>query len=235
MADNDLVEALKRKTAAAMASGKPLAARLQMVADEVRDLSSTFAEAVDVFVGRLQSAEAGAGAPIVGENLPDFILADHHGRLVSLADLRNQGPVIVAFLRGHWCPYCRITAGALGEIAARAKRSGANIVALTPEGRAFAAQLDQDTNSAFPILCDVDNGYALSVNLAIWVDQAMSSMIDSAGWNVARYQENEAWLLPIPAIFLLSREGRVVYRHVNPDYRVRADIDEMLAALEQLG
>ncbi len=235
MSENDLVEALTRKTAAAMASGKPLAVRLRMVADEVRDLSPAFAGAVDVFVDRLQSAEAGAGAPKVGENLPDFVLADQHGRLVSLADLRKQGPVIVAFLRGHWCPYCRITAGALAEIAARAKRSGANIVALTPEGRAFAEQLDQDTNSAFAILCDADNGYALSLNLAIWVDQDMSSMIDGAGWNVARYQENEAWLLPIPAIFLLSREGRIVYRHVNPDYRLRADIDEMMSALEQLG
>lgn len=235
MSENDLVEALRRKAAAAMASAKPLAARLRMIADEVRELSPMFAQAVDAFVGRLQAAEAGGAAPKIGDALPDFILADQHGRLVSLADLRAQGPVIVAFLRGHWCPYCRITAGALAEIAERAGRSGARIVAVTPELRAFSERLDTDTDGAFPILSDHDNGYALSVNLAIWVDREMSAMIDGAGWTVAGYQGNDAWVLPIPAIFLIARDGRVAYRHVNPDYRVRADIEEMMAALETLG
>lgn len=234
MSKNELVSAIERTTAVAMASGKPLAARLQMVADEVRALSPQFAEAVDAFVGRLGKAEAGGEAPGVGATLPDFMLPDQQGRFVSLAALRAEGPVIVAFLRGHWCPYCRITAGALAEIAERARARSGRIVAICPEGRAFTAALGNDTGGAFPILSDHDNGYALSINLAIWVDEAMSSLIDGAGWNVATYQHNDAWLLPIPAIFLLSRDGRVTFRHVNPDYRVRADIEGLLAALETL-
>lgn len=234
MSKNELVDALERTTAVAMASGKPLKERLLMIADEVRSRSPEFANAVDAFVGRLVKAEAGGEAPKVGEVFPDFILPDQHGRLVSLAELRGSGPVIVAFLRGHWCPYCRITAAALGEIAQRAGKIGARIVAITPESRAFAEHLDQDTGGAFSIAADLDNGYALSLNLAIWVDNSMSSLIDSAGWHVPDYQCNDAWLLPIPAMFALSREGRVLYRHVNPDYRLRADIEAMLAALETL-
>jgi peroxiredoxin len=231
MSGDDLIATLERTTAAAMASGKPLAARLKMIADEVRSKSPPFADAVDAFVGRLVNAEAGGEAPNVGDAFPDFVLADQRGRFVSLAELRASGPVIVAFLRGHWCPYCRITAGALSEIAERARGLGARIVAVTPESRAFAEALDRDTNGAFPIVSDLDNGYALSLNLAIWVDSEMSALIDGAGWNVARYQGNDAWLLPIPAIFALSPDGRVLFRHVNPDYRQRADIEEMLARL----
>lgn len=234
MPKHELVAALEEKTAAAMASSKPLAERLKMVADEVRSRSPQFADAVDAFVGRLAAAEAGAGAPAVGATMPDFLLPERTGRLVSLAALRAEGPVIVAFLRGHWCPYCRITAGALAEINDRARRSGARIVAITPESPDYAAQLDADTKSAFPILVDHDNGYALSCNLAIWVDESMAGLIDGAGWNVARYQGNDAWVLPIPAIFLLDRDGRVVFSHVNPDYRLRADIDSLLAALDRL-
>ncbi len=234
MPANALVDALEKTTAVAMASGKPLAERLRMIADQVRELSPEFTLAVETFVGRLIGAEAGAQAPQVGETLPSFVLPDQNGRLVSLEALLADGPLVVAFLRGHWCPYCRITASALGEIAETAERLGARIVAITPESRKFACQLDEDTGGAFPILADLDNGYALSVNLAIWVDEAMSSMIAGAGWDISRYQGNDAWMLPIPALFVLSRDGVVRMRHVNPDYRERADLEEILASLERL-
>lgn len=234
MAANALVAELEKTTALAMASGKPLAERLNMIADQVRELSPEFAHAVDTFVGRLNGAEAGAHAPHVGEALPSFVLPDQNGRLVSLDALLGEGPVVVAFLRGHWCPYCRITAAALGEIAETARGLRARIVAITPESRQFARQLDADTESAFPILADFDNGYALSVNLAIWVDESMSSLIAGAGWDIPAYQGNDAWMLPIPAVFVLGRDGVIVARHVNPDYRERADLDEIVASLRTL-
>lgn len=234
MTTNPLVAALEETAATAMASGKPLAERLRMVADRVRELSPEFAGAVDSFVGRLAGAEAGGYAPQLGERLPRFVLPDLNGKLVSLDALLAKGPVVVAFLRGHWCPYCRVTAQALSELAETAAAIGASIVAITPESRKFATKIDADTSSAYPILADLDNGYALSLNLAIWVDQDMSGLIAGAGWDIPTYQGNDAWILPIPAVFALNRDGVIVARHVNPDYRERADIDEMIAALRVL-
>jgi len=234
MSVNPLVAALDATADEAIASGKPLAERLCMIADRVRELSPHFAEAVDTFVGRLIGAEAGAAAPQIGEKLPRFVLPDQNGKLISLDALLKEGPVVVAFLRGHWCPYCRITAAALAEIAVTARDLGANIVAITPESRRFASKLDAETLGTFPILADLDNGYALTVNLAIWVDEAMSSLIAGAGWDIPAYQGNDAWILPIPAVFVLNRAGVVVARHVNADYRERADIDEIIASLRSL-
>jgi peroxiredoxin len=234
MSPNPLVTALESTTEEAIASGKPLAERLRMIADRVRELSPQFADAVDTFVDRLVGAEAGAAAPQVGEKLPRFVLPDQNGKLVSLDSLVSQGPVVVAFLRGHWCPYCRITAAALAEIAGTARDLGASIIAVTPESRRFASKLDADTLGAFPILADLDNGYALTVNLAIWVDQAMSGLISGAGWDIPTYQGNDAWILPIPAVFVLDRSGVIVARHVNADYRERADIDEVITSLRAL-
>jgi peroxiredoxin len=234
MSANPLVAALEVTTEEAMQSGKPLSERLQMVAERVRELSPRFADAVDTFVGRLTGAEAGAQAPQLGEKLPRFVLPDQNGKLVSLEALLEKGPVVVAFLRGHWCPYCRITASALSEIAETAHELGAGIVAITPESRKFASRLNVDTRGAFPILADLDNGYALTVNLAIWVDQEMSSLIAGAGWDIPTYQGNDAWTLPIPAVFVLDRSGVIVARHVNPDYRERADIEEVIASLRSM-
>ncbi len=234
MTANALVSELEKTTAIAMASGKPLAERLRMIADQVRELSPEFTGAVEAFVGKLARAEAGGQAPQIGEVLPNFVLPDQKGHLVALDALLRDGPVVVAFLRGHWCPYCRITASALAEIAATASELGARIVAITPESRQYARKLEVDSGGAFPILADFDNGYALSVNLAIWVDEAMSGLIGGAGWDVPTYQSNDAWMLPIPAMFALGRDGIIAARHVNPDYRERADIEEIIAALRGL-
>lgn len=231
---NDLVAALEKATARAIALNAPLRDRLKIIADEVRRLSAVFAEAVDVFVGRLQEAEAGAGAPGIGDTLPDFILPDQNGRLASLAALRTQGPVVVVFLRGHWCPYCITTATALGEIAEKAAAKGASIVAITPESRKYAQQLAADSQNRFPILTDIDNGYALALNLAIWVDDDMARLIAGAGWDIPSYQTAKSWVLPIPATFVVNREGRVAARYVNADYRTRMEVADILNTLDAL-
>lgn len=230
---NELVVALERATERAIALDAPLRERLQIIADEVRRLSDVFAGAVDTFVTRLHQAEAGASAPQVGDVLPDFTLPDQEGKLARLSALLDEGPVVVAFLRGHWCPYCITTAVALGEIADAAREHYARIVAITPESRKYSDKLAADSGRKFPILTDVDNGYALSLNLAIWVDDEMAKLIAGAGWDVPAYQTAKSWILPIPATFVLDRNGVVTARYVNADYRTRMEIDDILAALKE--
>ncbi|MCK5748426.1 MAG: AhpC/TSA family protein [Oricola sp.] len=231
---NELAAALEKATQRAIALDAPLHQRLKVIADEVRALSTVFADAVDVFVHRLQKAEAGAQAPAVGDPMPDFVLPDQNGRLLSLNELLKSGPVIVAFLRGHWCPYCQTTAVALAEIAEAAKACGAGIVAITPENRKYAQRLANDSYNRFPILTDVDNGYALALNLAIWVDDDMARLILSAGWDVPSYKTNDDWLLPIPATFVIDKSGLVAARYVNADYRTRMEVGDILSALKRL-
>lgn len=185
---NDLVAALERATRRAIALDAPLGERLKIIADEVRSLSDVFADAVEAFVVRLRAAEAGALAPQIGDTFPEFLLPDQNGRLIGLASLLQTGPVVVAFLRGHWCPYCQTTAAALGEIANAVEAHRAKIVAIAPENRRYSQRLARDSGDRVPILTDVDNGYALALNLAIWVDDDMAKLILSAGWDVPSYK-----------------------------------------------
>src|SRR5258708_19277041 len=94
----------------------PLGERLKFVADCVREKGPGFAVAVDKFVGRLQSARAGESAPQVGEPMPNFTMPNQDGRLTSLDELLVAAPVVLAFHRGHWCPYCRLNMVGLAEI-----------------------------------------------------------------------------------------------------------------------
>jgi peroxiredoxin len=211
----------------------PLSERLSAYAQATRNLNAPFADAVDRLVGRLRAGQVAEGSPKEGVPMPPFLLPDHTGRLVSLEDLVADGPVAVTFARGHWCPYCRIAVSALGEIADDAAALGAQIIVIVPDRQNFAARLRAETAAPFPILTDVENGYALSLGLVFWVGEEMQKMMLARNANPARSQGNDSWFLPVPATFIVGRDGVINARHVDPDYRTRMEIDSVLEALRQ--
>jgi peroxiredoxin len=234
MTSKPLVEALEEAFQHCRDMDGSLNERLQALAEAVRALSPPFAEAVDRLVIRLQQSGAGKSAPIPGDAMPPFALPDETGRLVSLEQLLKKGPAAVVFHRGHWCPYCRISAHALVQAQQEVEDAGGQIVAIMPDREEFTTELKSEARAPFPILTDVDNGYALSLNLAIWVGTEMERMIAAAGCDLPTYQGNDAWmLLSIPATFVVGTDGRVKARFVDPDYRRRMAIADMLEALRR--
>jgi peroxiredoxin len=209
----------------------PLADRLQAFANELVQLGPHFGAAVDTLVSRLAESDAGGTAPKVGEPMPAFLLPDEQGRLVRLDDLLGKGPVAIAFHRGQWCPYCRINVDALARAAVEIAGERRHVAAILPDRQRFAAWLKSDANAPFPVLTDMDNGYAMSLGLAIYVGDEMKHMMVSSGWDPSVSQGTDNWMLPIPATFVVGTDGIVRARFVDPDYRVRMAIDDMLAAL----
>jgi peroxiredoxin len=209
-----------------------LAERLRYIRDEVLRLSPEFAAAVDAFVGRLERAGAGSAAPQVGDVMPPFMLPDENGRFVTLDELLADGPLVIAFIRGHWCPYCRLNAIALAEVQDHV--APARLVVVTAETQQYTRIIKAESGARFPFLTDMDSGYALSLGLAIWVDDTMSAMIKAAGWDIPEYQNGEAWILPIPSVFLVDANGIVRARHVDPDYRRRFEPLQLKAMVATL-
>lgn len=209
----------------------PLADRLSAMADDVRRLAPKFAEIVDRMVDRLHTSGAGASAPQIGETMPPFVLSDENGHLISLPQLLEKGKVVIAFHRGHWCPYCRIEIDALANVDAEVRDAGGQLVVITPEVQKFTRQMKSDAKAGFPILTDLDSGYALELDLAIKINDEKRKAMTAAGWDISNYQDNENWILPIPATFVVGQDGVVQGRFVDPDYRRRMDVEEMLSAL----
>lgn len=211
----------------------PLNARLRLLAQAVREGSPQFADAVEALIERLARTGLGASAPEVGEPMPPFLLPDQNGHLTALEDILSLGPVVVSLLRGHWCPYCRLTAGAFARVQERI--GPAHMVAITPETRTYSARLIEGTGIQYRVLTDPDSGYALSMNLAYWVDDRFAGLMRSIGQDLAAYQSKGAWVLPVPATFVIDSRGVIVARHVDPDYRRRMEIDDLVAAFEHAG
>jgi peroxiredoxin len=221
-----LEEAFKRVRELDLSVGE----QLRTFADAVRQRTPDFAAAVDRLVERLRKYGASDSAPQVGEPMPPFVLPDDTGHLVSLDELLSRGPVAVTFHRGHWCPYCRININALAQAHKEIAAEGGQIVAIMPDRQKFSAELKSQSNVPFPILTDMDNGYALLLNLTIWVGAEMQKMLEGRR-DLPTFQGNSSWMLPIPATFVVGPDGLIRARFVDPDYRKPTSIAEMLAAL----
>ncbi len=231
MGEMSFTEALEAEVRDLVSRDVPLSARLQAVADKVRELSADFADVIDRLIARLASSDFDQTTPRLGEPMPPFLLPDENGRLVSLDKLCAAGPVVIVFNRGHWCPYCQLHLDALARAEPEISAMGAQIVAISPETACWAARNRAGAQARFPVLSDLDGGYALEAGLLFWVGEEAREAMAAGGVDLSSYQANESWMLPIPATFVVDTKGIVRARHVDPDYRRHMDVDDLLKAV----
>ena len=189
--------------------------QLEAYAAAGRSIFPAYGEAVDRLVARLHENGGGENAPRPGDPMPPFMLPDDSGM----------------FYRGHWCPYCRLNVRAVIQAMDRIEAAGAQVVAIMPELQEYAEKFKAESGAPFPVLTDLDNGYALSLNLAIWLGAEIQRLLSNQ--NLAGFHGNDGWVLPIPATFVVGRDGLVKARFVDPDFRRRMEIDDLLAALRR--
>jgi peroxiredoxin len=204
--------------------------QLEAYAMAGREIFPAYGEAVDRLVERIHQNGGGENAPRPGDPMPPFILPDETGRLISLNSLLEKGPVAVMFYRGHWCPYCGLNVRAVIQAFDQIKSAGGQVVAIMPEIQEFAEKFKSDSRAPFPVLTDLDNGYALSLNLAIWLGTEIQQLLSYQ--DLSDFQGNDGWILPIPATFVVGRDGLVKARFVDPDFRKRMEVDDLIATLK---
>jgi peroxiredoxin len=209
----------------------PLNERLRAYVDRLRELNFPFAEAYDDLVARLAAGRIGAAVPRPGEPLPPFVLPAFDGGLVSLDELLAKGPLVLIFGRGHWCPFCRIELRTIASHHEEIASHGAEVVSILPDRQEFIDRLRIETSNAITILSDIDNGYALSLGLVMWLGERLKELMQGRGYHLETYQGNEGWFVPLPATFVLHPDGRIVSRQVDPEFRQRMDIADIVAAL----
>ena len=209
----------------------PLAERLAAYAQAMKDVGSPFTAEYDRLVERIRRGLVGAAAPAVGDPMPPFLLVAPTGRMVALDELLAEGPLVVSFNRGHWCPFCTIELTALASARREFAECGARVVSIMPDRQAFTAPLQASLGEGVLVLTDMDNEYALSLGLVVWVGDAVRDLMIGWGPRLDTFQGNDAWLLPLPATFVVGRDGRVLARFVEADFRTRMEVADILRAL----
>ena len=213
----------------------PLAEQLAQFLLAFNERTPQVGAAYQRLIEKLTLAGTGSEAPKEGDHLPPFLLPDIEGRLVSSRDLLSKGPLVISFNRGHWCPFCWLELAALGDIAEGVAAQGATIVSITPETAAYNRELRDRLDLSFPFLSDLDNGYGLELGITMPISDEIRELIAPRGIDLPAFQKNDAWFVPLPAIFIVDRQAIVRKMYVNPDYRRRFDpspIPAVLAALD---
>ena len=212
----------------------PLADKLAAFFDHMEDALPDFARVYSALVDRLLAANAGSQAPEIGSVLPAFLLPDNEGRLISSADLLRSGPLVVSFNRGHWCNFCRLERLALAEIYPEIKRLGGELISIMPECAEPVRRLRETFDIPFPIVTDMDNGYALTCGLMVSLGKAVREVYLGIGRDLADYQGNDAWFVPIPVTYVIGTDGRVHDRFVDPDFSRRMAPVDILDCLKKI-
>ena len=212
----------------------PLEEKLRAYETRQRETEPEIAALYDAFVARVGSAGASEAAPKLGEKLPPFALPDSQGRLVSSKALLHDGPLVVSFNRGSWCSYCLLELTALADAHADICALGASIVSVMPDRAARTKSICEAFNLPFPVLSDIDNGYALANGLMISLGQDLRAMMADAGIDLEEDQGNDAGFVPIPATFVVAQDGRIVGGSADIDFRHRFAVASILDALTAL-
>jgi peroxiredoxin len=189
--------------------------------------------------GRIVAGQAAvdyaARAPKVGDRAPGFDLPDQLGRSVSLAGELEQGPVVLVFYRGEWCPYCNLMLRTYGLRAAQFSERGARLVAVSPQTPDHSLTMAEKHDLEFPVLSDEGGEVIGAYGLKYEVDAQSRALLEAVGNDVARFNGAGGWILPAPAVFVIDRNGIVRFASVQGDYTQRVEPEEALAALDSLG
>lgn len=204
---------------------------LAPVLDAVRRRGSDWQPVYQAFVDQLKAAGAGSAAPRVGEILPAFGLPDGEGRWTRLSDLLAEGPLVLSFQRGGWCPYCRAEIAAWQAAGPALAAAGARLAVITPETGGRVAQLAASLPPGTRLLCDVDHGLAMALGLAVPLPDALAARYRAAGLDLDLLTGGAGSFLPIPATFALAADGRIRFAWADPDFRRRAEPAAVIAAL----
>ncbi len=170
----------------------------------------------------------------VGAAAPDFTLPGVDGEQVSLAKLLTDGPVVLAFYRGGWCPYCNLELRALQAALADITAVGATLVAISPQLPDNSLSTAEKLELAFPVLSDVGNVVARQYGLVFSLPEDLRSVYDGFGIDLPAANGDQTFELPVPATFVIGRDGSVAWRFVDPDYTHRGDPADVLAAVKAL-
>ncbi len=169
----------------------------------------------------------------VGQKVPDGELPNAFGQVLSIQDLYAQGPLVISFYRGSWCPYCNLELRAQQAILPEIQARGARLVAISPELPDHSLDLKEKLALEFEVLTDKDNAYARALGLVFEVSPDLQSLYRGLlNLNLTQHNGSEKAELPIPATYVVNRSGKVMLAHVQADYTQRMEPDSILKILK---
>jgi peroxiredoxin len=179
-------------------------------------------------VAELKARKLAANVLVAGAPAPTFELPDHNGKMVSSADLLSKGKLVLCFIRGRWCPFCVGQMEAMNLILPLIEQTGVTLAAISPQTVKQSFFMHDQHKLRFPLLSDTGNKVARQFRITYRVPAAQEAIYRRAFVNLPFTNGDDSWELPIPATFLLDRDGTILYGCANEDYTDRPEPSAIL-------
>ena len=173
------------------------------------------------------------GLPI-GQKAPDFRLKNQHNDEVSLTETLAAGPVVLKFIRGAWCPFCNLDVAALQRVLPQLEELSASLLVINPQKPDKSQVLQSSHSLGFDILSDENQQVIQAYHLQFTVPSQVQEVYKQFGFNLPELTADGSWNLPVPATFVLDRNGVIRARHVDLDYLHRMEPADIVDAVRYL-
>lgn len=212
------------------------------LSEQTQELSNNFINGLDehdkaAVMGGLEAIRNtpyGVNALRVGDQAKDFRLPNASGGEQTLAALLKEGPLVISFYRGGWCPYCNLEFKALSDALPKINQLGAKLIGISPELPDNSMSTKEKHQLPFDLLSDVGNKVAREYGIVMDVPPSMVPLYIKWGLDVPKSNGDESWELPIPATYVIDEDGKVTFAFVNKNYTERCEPAEIIKALQSL-
>ena len=167
----------------------------------------------------------------IGQDAPEFEALDQNGKTLKSTDLLKEKQLIVVFYRGQWCPFCNRHLSELQDHLKDFKKAGAQIVAITPERTENINKTLDKTKADYPILWDKDNSIMKAFGVDFVLPENLQEKYKTYGVDLTEANGNTSQTLPVPATFVIGKNGKIKYLQYDPDYKNRSTAKEILKHL----
>jgi peroxiredoxin len=185
-------------------------------------------------VAELKLQRLAASILPVGAKVPEFQLQDHDGKSVSSADLLAKGRLVLCLIRGRWCPFCVGQMEAVNLMLPEIEQAGATLVAVSPQTVKQSFFMHDQHKLRFPLLSDAGNNVARQFGLTYRIPDEQRAVYQRAFVNLPFVNGDDSWELPIPASYIIDRDGSVLYASANEDYAERPEPEDIVRVLANI-
>ncbi len=180
-----------------------------------------------------KTAELAAGTALkVGDQAIDGVLVDGDGNEVRLSELWKDGPLVVIWYRGGWCPICMRHLSGIQEALPQIRAAGAKIVAIAPELPEMSKRTAEKNSLEFLLLSDKGNALGEKYGVVFKLDPGTAKKYQQL-FDLEKFNGDASMQLPIPVAYVINQEGNIIFAFVDADYRNRVSAEEIITALEK--
>jgi peroxiredoxin len=219
----------------AHADESTLAQQLQTKSDESKkQMPPNSLQVLEDSIAALRKSNIMQSALRAGDRLPDFRLPDAQNKTFDSSAALAQGPLVIVFYRGGWCPFCNLQLHAMQSILPELKKAGATLVAISPQSPDNTLSTVEKAKLEFTVLSDENAKIGKSMGLIYEVSGDLKKLYEVFGLNLSKINGSDQWELPLAATYVVSQDHIIRYAFIDADYRKRAEPAEILHQVQTL-